>query len=202
MDILNTSNIDIVLNEFRSDYCKNCGLDFCDGSDPLSCYQCKHFPDYLKDNGIKWDELRSAVNNSKTLEKIYDEYIPGALDIMEKDDNIINLPLDNTGKVKIKRTRAIRRKNDFKKKIRKRKIALQGNEYNPFKGYVDYAYVDGRWEPVGKYVKYIGKSNHQKYLKKQTNKRLRKRIIQDEDFGKKGNHYRKDSGVDFWWELT
>lgn len=213
MDILNTSNINIVLNEFRFDYCRNCKNKECNGTDPLSCYHCKFFVDFCKDNGIRWEELRKIVNSGESdiSEKenntvgypfLYDMFLPGAVDIMEKNDNIVPFPSVSDEKVKVKRTRAERRKNSFKKQNRKRKIAVQGNQYNPFKGYVDYDYVDGKLSPVGKYVKYIGKSNHQKYLKKQTNKRLRKRIIQDEEFGRKGNHYRKDSGVDFWWELT
>ena len=147
--------------------------------------------------GGEWEEI---CEKYLKFSKFVSEYDPGALDLMNKNDDeqfVSNVPPKQTTK---QRTRAYRRKVNFKKLKRKRKIALQGRSYNPFKGYVDYGYEDGRWVPTGKYVKYVGKSNGQRYLKKKTNKRLRKMSIHEEK-NIKGNRYRRESGVDYNWEL-
>ena len=129
------------------------------------------------------------------------EYEPKVTDLMEKEEAVILNNGQKERKVKPKRNRAIRRKNNFKKVKRKRIIALQGNSYNPFKGYVEYEEIEGKWMPTGKYVKYVGKSNGQRYLKRKTNKNLRKKVINEDDGKRKGNSYRRESGVDYKWEL-
>lgn len=53
-------------------------------------------------------------------------------------------------------------------------------------GYVDWDEVDGKWQPVGKYVKYPRNSNAQQYLKRCSSKAVRRR---KELF--RGNQYRK-----------
>lgn len=67
--------------------------------------------------------------------------------------------------------------------------------YNPARGYVDWDFVNGDWQPVGKYVKYMKNSNTQKYLKRRSN-----RIVRRSDIPLKGNGYRKC--FDYWWFMS
>lgn len=138
----------------------------------------------------------------KNFNKMLENCQPGVIDLIRKGDDDQKVIIIKEKK-HTPRTRAARRKNNFKKNKRKRIIALQGNSYNPIKGYVDHEYdkETGRWIPTGKYVKYTGKSNSQRYLKKKTNKRLRQIAVNEEDTGIKGNYYRRESKVDYWWEL-
>ena len=66
--------------------------------------------------------------------------------------------------------------------------------YNPNAGYMDWDWVDGVWQPVGKYIKYPKNSNAQQYWKRHSNKIVRKKkdVYQ-------GNRYRKC--FDYWWTL-
>ena len=66
--------------------------------------------------------------------------------------------------------------------------------YNPAAGYIDWDWVDGIWQPVGKYIKYPKNSNAQRYWKRHSNKIVRKR---NEVF--RGNQYRKC--FDYWWTM-
>ena len=66
--------------------------------------------------------------------------------------------------------------------------------YNPAVGYIDWDWVDGIWQPVGKYIKYPKNSNAQQYWKRHSNKIVRKK---NEIF--RGNQYRKC--FDYWWTL-
>lgn len=168
------------INKFKKENCINCSMN-------SLCFQ-----------GADWEELCERYIK---FNKMVDIYEPGALDLMMKNDEYKEIKIKKSKKNKKQRTRALRRKNDFKKNERRKKIALQGNGYNPMRGYINYEYIDGKWVPVGKYVKYIGKSNGQRYLKNKTNKRLRKISIDEEEKGYKGNGYRRESGVDYWWEL-
>ena len=61
-------------------------------------------------------------------------------------------------------------------------------------GYVDWAEVDGKYQPVGKYVKYPRNSAAQQYLKRCSGKAVRRRreLFQ-------GNQYRKC--FDYQWML-
>lgn len=66
--------------------------------------------------------------------------------------------------------------------------------YNPMAGYVDWDWVDGKWQPVGKYIKYPKNSNAQRHWKRYSNKIVRR---SKEVF--RGNQYRKC--FDYWWTL-
>lgn len=66
--------------------------------------------------------------------------------------------------------------------------------YNPSAGYIDYDYVDGVWQPVGKYIKYPKSSKRQKFYKKYSN-----RIVRRSSLPTKGNGYRRH--FDYWWEI-
>lgn len=66
--------------------------------------------------------------------------------------------------------------------------------YNPMAGYVDWDWVDGKWQPVGKYIKYPKNSNAQRYWKRYSNK-----IVRRSKEVYRGNQYRKC--FDYWWTL-
>lgn len=89
--------------------------------------------------------------------------------------------------------RAYRRLMKKHKKDRLMKI-IQSVGYNPAAGYVEWDEVDGKWQPVGKYIKYPKNSNMQRYLKRQSSKKARR-----SDLPLKGNEYRKHS--EYWWIL-
>ena len=61
-------------------------------------------------------------------------------------------------------------------------------------GYVDWDVVDGKFQPVGTYVKYPKNSNAQRYLKTCANRTVRRR---KESF--RGGQYRKC--FDYQWNL-
>lgn len=90
--------------------------------------------------------------------------------------------------------RAYRRQQAKKKDKRLRSIIASGG-YKPMIGYIEYDLVDGVWKEVGNHIKYPRNSNAQRFLKRQSNKRVRryKGTIS------KGNSYRKL--LDYWWEL-
>ena len=90
------------------------------------------------------------------------------------------------------RNKAYRRAMKAKKDKRLRKIINEYTGYAPHAGYIDWDLVDGVWQPVGKYVKYPRNSAKQKFLKKQSNRKVRR-----SDISTKGNGYRKHS--EYWW---
>lgn len=92
------------------------------------------------------------------------------------------------------RNGAYRRAMKAKKDKKLRKIINEYTGYAPHIGYIDWDYVDGVWQPVGKYVKYPKNSAKQKFLKRQTNKKIRK-----SDISHKGNDYRKH--YEYWWTM-
>lgn len=67
--------------------------------------------------------------------------------------------------------------------------------YRPHAGYVDWSYVDGKWMPTGKYIKYPKNSNCQNWCKRASSARVRKYM----DLPHKGNSYRRV--FDYWWTL-
>jgi hypothetical protein len=69
-------------------------------------------------------------------------------------------------------------------------------EYNhmPRIGYVECAWIDGVWKPVGKYVKYRKNSNKQKFLKRESRRKVRRtNTIAN------GNSYRKC--IEYRWNI-
>ena len=150
---------------------------------------------------FKWGKWENTCEKYNEFVKGVVKYDPGALDLMEKNDDVQELKQPTKQTPRTVRGRAIRRKTEIKKQRKKKRIILQDNSYNPFRGYIEYGEENGQWKPVGKYIKYIGKSNGQRYLKKKTNKRIRRIPVDEERTGRKNNKYRKESGVDYWWEL-
>lgn len=90
------------------------------------------------------------------------------------------------------RGQAYRRAMKRNKDKRLRKIITDYGGYNPHAGYIDYDMVDGKWQPSGTHIKYPRSSNMQKWLKKTSNRKVRRSEIPS-----KGNGYRKCS--EYWW---
>ncbi len=82
-----------------------------------------------------------------------------------------------------------------RKDRRLRNIIRQGG-YFPYRGYIDWDFVDGVWQEVGKYIKYPKNSNRQQYLKRTGNHIVRRYP----DLPHKGNLSRRV--FDYWLELN
>ena len=67
-------------------------------------------------------------------------------------------------------------------------------KYDPRAGYVDWAWVDGIWQPVGRYIKYPKNSRQQGYWKRHSNKIVRRSADLCQ-----GNLYRKY--FEYTWTL-
>ena len=91
------------------------------------------------------------------------------------------------------RGKAYRRSMQEKKDIRLRKI-LAECRYTPNAGYIQYGWVDGVWKPVKGYVQYPKNSNMQKYLKKQSKRKVRRGKLPLQ-----GNNYKKV--MEYRWEF-
>ena len=91
------------------------------------------------------------------------------------------------------RGKAYRRDQRAKKERRRRQII---NEFHrrPSVGYITRAWIDGALQPVGDYIRYPKNSNIQKYLKRQTRRKVRR----SEPFAK-GNSYRKC--LEYRWQF-
>ena len=98
---------------------------------------------------------------------------------------------DKSGK---RRTgRAYRRKMERRHRKELRWIILNCG-YRPNIGHIDWAWVDGVWEPVGNHIKYPRDSKAQHYWKRHSNKIIRRR----KEAGQ-GSWYRKC--FDYRWTL-
>ena len=63
--------------------------------------------------------------------------------------------------------------------------------------WVDWNEVDGKWMPVGKYIKYPNDSEARTYFKKYSNRKVRRANY--DVIPMKGNGYRRQ--FDYWWTL-
>ena len=89
--------------------------------------------------------------------------------------------------------RAYRRQMRIRKTDRLMKIVTR--HYIPHAGYIDYGFDGKTLYHSGKYIKYPQNSKAQRYLKRSSNKKVRKTILSPG----KSNQYRK--AFDYWWEL-
>lgn len=83
------------------------------------------------------------------------------------------------------REKTYRREMEAKKDRRRRKIITECR-CTPKVGSIEHAWVDGVYQPVGDHIHYPKNSNIQKYLKRQTKRKVRRA----ETFPN-GNGYRK-----------
>lgn len=91
------------------------------------------------------------------------------------------------------RGKAFRRDMQNKKDRRLRETIVQCR-CKPSAGSITHAWIDGIWQPVGDYIKYPKNSNIQKYLKRQTKRKVRR----SEPFPN-GNSYRKC--IEYQWQF-
>ena len=91
------------------------------------------------------------------------------------------------------RGRAYRRAMQETKERRLRKIITECR-YTPHAGYIHYGWVDGVWQPIGDYIRYPKNSNMQKYLKRQSNRKVRRTELLPN-----GNGYRKC--MEYRWQF-
>ncbi len=68
-----------------------------------------------------------------------------------------------------------------------RLMKIVNSTYIPHAGYVDWGYIDGKWQSIGKYIKYPQNRRRQRLCKCETSKRMRKKA----DLPRKGNYYRQ-----------
>jgi hypothetical protein len=91
------------------------------------------------------------------------------------------------------RGRAYRRTVKAKKDRRLRRI-LHDCRCTPYAGYIRYDWIDGVRQPVGDYIRYPKHSNMQKYLK-----RLSNRTVRRSKTFPRGNAYRKC--IEYRWQF-
>lgn len=125
-----------------------------------------------------WDEFDIITK------KIYDDFD----EIFEEHDRIDHRPHG-----KRKTGSAYRRKMARQKFEKKKKIGT----YVYHACWVDWNEVDGKWMPVGKYIKYPNDSEARNYFKRYSNRKVRR--MNYDDIPTKGNGYRRQ--FDYWWTL-
>ena len=91
------------------------------------------------------------------------------------------------------RGKAYRRDMQDKKDRRLRKM-IGERHVKPSAGYIPHAWIDGAWQPAGDYIRYPKNSNIQKYLKRETRRKVRR----SEPFPN-GNGYRKC--MEYRWQF-
>jgi hypothetical protein len=91
------------------------------------------------------------------------------------------------------RGRAYRRSMQKQKDIRLRKIIAECR-YTPHAGYIRYGIVGEVFQPMGDYIRYPKNSNMQKYLKRQSKRKVRR-----SELVLQGNNYRKV--MEYRWEF-
>ena len=88
----------------------------------------------------------------------------------------------------------LRRIRDVRENNRLLRIINYGG-YAPHRGYIDWGYDGSTLLHSGKYIKYPKNSNCQRWMKKETSRRIRN----CRDVSAKGNYYRRL--FDYWWTL-
>ena len=88
---------------------------------------------------------------------------------------------------------AYRREMKIQKNDRLMRIVVR--KYIPHAGYVDYGFEGRTLLHSGKYIKYPKNSKCQRWIKRETSRRMRK----CQGLPPKGNQYRRL--FDYWWEL-
>lgn len=107
------------------------------------------------------------------------------------DEDSIDIP--KIDYFKSKSRRASRRKKAKQVFVKKKAVST----YSYSAPFVDWGYVDGKWTPVGKYIKYHNDQDIRKWAKTQSNRKLRRSKL--DTVPAKGNGYRKV--FDYWWTL-
>ena len=74
-------------------------------------------------------------------------------------------------------------------------LIIVTRQYAPHAGYVDWGFDGRTLLHSGKYIKYKKNSNCQRWMKRETSRKFRRRL----DLPRKGNAYRRL--FDYWWTL-
>lgn len=93
-----------------------------------------------------------------------------------------------------KARRRLRRGTSIRKADRLLRIINYGG-YAPHRGYIDWGFCGRTLLHTGKYIKYPKNSNCQRWIKRETSRRIRR----CRDVPAKGNYYRRL--FDYWWTL-
>lgn len=125
-----------------------------------------------------WDEF------DITAKKLWDDFD----EIFEEHDRFDYKPHGKRKTGKTYRRKMARQKFKKKKEI---------GTYIYHACWVDWDEVDGKWMPVGKYIKYPHNSEQRNYFKRYSNRKVRR--MKYDDIPTKGNGYRRQ--FDYWWTL-
>lgn len=90
--------------------------------------------------------------------------------------------------------RRLRRDTNIRKTDNLLRIINYGG-YAPHRGYIDWGFSGRTLLHTGKYIKYPKNSNCQRWIKRETSRRIRR----CRDGPAKGNYYRRL--FDYWWTL-
>ena len=90
--------------------------------------------------------------------------------------------------------RRLRRDTNIRKTDNLLRIINYGG-YAPQRGYIDWGFSGRTLLHTGKYIKYPKNSNCQRWIKRETSRRIRR----CRDVPAKGNYYRRL--FDYWWTL-
>ena len=123
----------------------------------------------------------------------YNDYLPSYKDLNDKND--AEQRTFNTKRKDTKRenARAYRRHMRVTKDKRLRAIICSCG-YIPNAGWIRHDFVDGEYVCVGNYIKYPKNSNAQRFLKRYSN-----RIVRKSPVPRNGSGYKKL--FDYWWSL-
>lgn len=132
-----------------------------------------------------YEELHPCCNHEEMIRKLLKDEFD---EIFEDPDSFVYKPHG-----KRKTGNAYRRKMARQKFEKKKKIGT----YIYHACWVDWDEVDGKWMPVGKYIKYPNDSEARNYFKRYSNRKVRR--MKYDDIPMKGNGYRRQ--FDYWWTL-
>ena len=114
----------------------------------------------------------------------------------------INAFLDEIVQERIERERlcrdekaVMRRRREMRGRKNDRLLRIISHGYKPHAGYVDWDFVDGKYTCIGKYIKYPKNSNCQRWMKRETSRKIRNSKYAPQ----KGNYYRRL--FDYWWTM-
>lgn len=94
-----------------------------------------------------------------------------------------------------RRTGRAYRRTQARRKDKKRRQIIERYAYHPSIGYLKHDFVDGEWETVGTHIQYPKDSNRQRFLKRESNRKVRRYTKSISS----GGGYRKL--FDYWWNL-
>ena len=94
-----------------------------------------------------------------------------------------------------RRTGRAYRRAQARRKNKKRRQTIEKYACSPSAGYLKHDFVDGEWKVVGTHIQYPHSSNRQKFLKRESNRKVRRYTKSISA----GGGYRKL--FDYWWNL-